>query len=52
MIEINRKKVTSVAEIAILKQEMKGFYNSHLKGKTVKNKHKGISILFSSVGRI
>ena len=51
MIIINREKVISVADISLLKQEMKSFYNAQLKGKTVKNKQKGISILFSSVGR-
>ena len=51
MITINRKKVTSVSEISRLKTEMKSFYNTRLKGKTVKNKDKGISIVFSSVGR-
>ena len=51
MITISRKKVTSSVEITKLKKEMKSFYNTHLKGKTVKNKDKGISIILSSVGR-
>ena len=51
MITINRKKVTSSAEISLLKKEMKSFYNTHLKGKTVKNKDKGINVILSRVGR-
>lgn len=51
MISINRKKVTTSADISLLKKEMKTFYNTRLKGKTVKNKDKGISIVLSSVGR-
>jgi hypothetical protein len=51
MIIINEEKCTSVVDIANLKKEMKSFYDNHLKGKTVKNEHKGISIIFSSTGR-
>ena len=33
-----------------LKKKVKAFYTENLKGKTVKNKHKGITVLFNAPG--
>ncbi|MDR0814146.1 MAG: hypothetical protein LBN37_00175 [Bacteroidales bacterium] len=50
-IKIVQPKVTTKTEIANLRVSVKQFYNDHLKGKTVVNQDKGISVIFSRGGR-
>ncbi|MDR0728599.1 MAG: hypothetical protein LBF19_00520 [Prevotellaceae bacterium] len=50
-IKIVIQKVTSQEDIARLREEMKSYYNARLKGKTIVNRQKGISVIFSSTGR-
>jgi hypothetical protein len=49
-IEINYPKVTGYEDLDKLKKDVLRYYNQNLKGKSVLNREKGITVIFSNVG--